>query len=103
MTPVKSIRKYCVQHCMGEQPMEVKLCPSTDCILFPFRFGKGRPKLKQIKKFCFGCGEGTYNAVKNCEFKDCQLFTYRLGRNPKLSGKRGNVKNLVPFMKRKAI
>ncbi len=40
MTPVKSIRKYCVDHCMCKQPREVKLCPCKNCPLWPYRMGK---------------------------------------------------------------
>jgi len=39
MTPVQSIRKYCLDCCCGS-PKEVRLCPNTDCPLYPFRLGK---------------------------------------------------------------
>ena len=39
MTPLKAIRAKCLD-CCGEQAKEVKLCPSSDCPLHPFRFGK---------------------------------------------------------------
>ena len=38
-TPMKAIRLKCKDCCNGS-PMEVKLCPSTDCPLYPFRMGK---------------------------------------------------------------
>jgi hypothetical protein len=39
MTPVKSIRKYCLD-CAGDSPKEVRLCPAKNCPLYPFRMGK---------------------------------------------------------------
>ena len=42
LTPVKSIRAYCLDCCCGSW-LEVKLCPRTQCALYPYRFGK-RPK-----------------------------------------------------------
>ena len=39
MTPLKAIRAKCLD-CMCDQPKEVRLCPSTDCPLYPFRMGK---------------------------------------------------------------
>ena len=36
---LKVIKKYCLW-CMCDQPNEVKLCPSKDCPLYPFREGK---------------------------------------------------------------
>jgi len=42
MTPIKSIRAKCFD-CSAGQPKEVRLCPVTDCALYPYRMGK-RPK-----------------------------------------------------------
>ena len=42
MTPIKSIRAKCLDCCVG-QTKEVRLCPSTDCALYPYRMGH-RPK-----------------------------------------------------------
>ena len=39
MTPVKAIRKKCLDCCCG-QVKEVKICPCLDCSLYPFRLGK---------------------------------------------------------------
>lgn len=39
LTPLKAIRKNCL-NCMGDSFREVKLCPSNDCPLFNYRFGK---------------------------------------------------------------
>ena len=38
MTPMKAIRAKCLDCCCG-QAYEVKLCPSEDCPLWPYRFG----------------------------------------------------------------
>jgi hypothetical protein len=45
--PVKAIRAYCLD-CAGDSPNEVKLCPCTDCALYPFRFGKNPYRKKRV-------------------------------------------------------
>lgn len=45
MTPLKAIRKKCLECCCG-QYKEVRLCPSKDCSLYPFRFGKNPNRLR---------------------------------------------------------
>ena len=37
-TPLKAIRAKCLD-CMCNQPMEVRLCPSENCPLYPYRMG----------------------------------------------------------------
>jgi hypothetical protein len=39
LTPLKAIRKKCLD-CVCGSANEVKLCPSDDCPLFTYRFGK---------------------------------------------------------------
>ena len=39
LTPVKAIRKYCLQ-CSGDSPKEVRLCVIPECPLYPFRLGR---------------------------------------------------------------
>lgn len=46
ITPLKSIRLKCLD-CSAGHPKVVKLCPVTDCSLYPFRFGKN-PNRKGI-------------------------------------------------------
>lgn len=41
-TPVKSIRAKCLD-CMCGSPQEVRLCPSENCPLYPYRMGR-RPR-----------------------------------------------------------
>ena len=40
MTPIKSIRAFCVNHCMCGQTKEVRLCPCQNCELWPYRMGR---------------------------------------------------------------
>lgn len=86
MTPTKAIRAKCLECCCGNVH-EVRLCPCSDCPLYPFRFGKN-PNIKltdeqrakrgaHFKKLSLqhgeqsrnGTGEGkdTTPAPKNCE------------------------------------
>lgn len=46
LSPVKSIRKFCIR-CSGNSPKGVRLCPVTECSLYPYRFGKN-PNRKGI-------------------------------------------------------
>lgn len=48
LTPVKSIRKHCLD-CSGGSVSEVRNCVLTDCPLYSYRFGKN-PNRKGIKK-----------------------------------------------------
>lgn len=49
MTPVKSIRKYCLD-CAGNSYKEVRFCPNTNCYLYPFRLGKNPNMVSKMKK-----------------------------------------------------
>ena len=51
-TPLKSIRNKCLD-CTARQPKEVRLCPSVDCSLYPYRFGRRptKPIIDTIKEF----------------------------------------------------
>ncbi|MDD5679744.1 MAG: hypothetical protein PHI59_00660 [Candidatus Omnitrophica bacterium] len=47
VTPLKAIRRYCVNCCRGSAK-EVRLCPDSEmCYLYPYRFGKN-PNRKGI-------------------------------------------------------
>lgn len=37
--PVKAIRAKCLE-CSAQNPVEVRLCPVTECALYPFRLGE---------------------------------------------------------------
>jgi len=45
MTPMKAIRAKCLD--CNSTAHEVKLCPCTDCALWPFRLGKN-PNIKRV-------------------------------------------------------
>ncbi len=45
-SPIKAIRAHCIDCCCGSSN-EVKLCPVTDCKLYPFRFGKNPYRTKR--------------------------------------------------------
>ena len=47
-SPLRAIRAFCVL-CMGCQPRMVAECSATNCVLYPFRFGKN-PHQRHTKK-----------------------------------------------------
>ena len=51
-TPIKAMRKNCLDCCCGSRK-EVRLCPSVNCALWPYRFGKRPTKeiLDTLKRF----------------------------------------------------
>lgn len=48
LPPIKAIREKCLD-CVVYQPLEVRLCPTKECPLHPYRFGTN-PKRKGIGK-----------------------------------------------------
>jgi len=88
-TPRTSVRQHCVKECCLSQPNEVLKCPAKDCLFWKYRLGKGRVSVKTIRARCDDCGEGGFQARKNCEFPNCPLYQYRLGTNPARKGKGG--------------
>ncbi len=46
LTPIKAIRSKCLD-CSCYQPKEIRLCPVTNCPLWPYRMGK-RPKRRVV-------------------------------------------------------
>ena len=54
LTPVRAIRKFCVQNCTGGGRRAVRECDAENCVLWPYRLGKqpgrarvgGNPSLK---------------------------------------------------------
>ena len=49
LTPIKSIRKKCLDCCCGSAK-EVRLCTVTKCALYPYRMGKRPPKEESSDK-----------------------------------------------------
>ena len=45
--PVKAIRQNCLD-CVCGSAKEVKLCPSSDCPLYPFRFGSNPYRTERV-------------------------------------------------------
>jgi hypothetical protein len=104
ITPMKSIRNYCVKCCNGYK--EVLLCPVEDCPLWSLRFGKGVlgvSPLDSIRGRCLDCSVGSTKDVRECKIVDCEIYPYRFGHNPKLIGKRGNSRSLENLLSRQAI
>jgi hypothetical protein len=96
-TPLKQIKLYCFHSCMNHQSVEVKYCPSKNCIFYNMRYGKNESNphiraLKQIKEYCKDCSDGSYN-IKKCQFTYCELFQFKLGKNP-FSTRKGNITNI---------
>ena len=89
LSPLKSVRRYCVDNCMAGQPFEVQLCQTEDCLLYGLRFGKNPYKLKvlkNIKERCLDCSGYVHAEVRNCEQVDCELYPFRMGKNPNRTG-----------------
>lgn len=112
ITPIKSIRLYCIEICMEGQMTEVRLCPSKKCDLWLYRMGR-RPNLvelmewfqhhqgetviisedeirglkntpvKSIREKCLNCNGWQYSSVRECTELDCYLHPYRMGKKPK--------------------
>lgn len=97
MTPGIAIRKFCVS-CVGSYS-EVYRCQGNrllsgeSCVFYPFRMGKGRPKLRIIRLFCLHCCCGNPVTVRACKSETCLLFKYRFGKNPD-SKHKGNIASL---------
>lgn len=49
LSPLKAIRAKCLD-CVADQPQEVRLCPSENCPLWPYRMGHN-PNRKGIGGF----------------------------------------------------
>ena len=77
LTPIKAIRANCII-CMCGQVNEVKLCPCTDCPLYPYRMGKnpnrkGKPMTDEQRtevaerlRLSRQAKNDSVNATKNC-------------------------------------
>ena len=93
LTPLKAIRLKCLDCCL-DQAHEVRLCPTRECPVDPYRFGR-RPRartgylmstLKAIRARCLDCSGGSTKDARDCTFTGCSLRPYRMGRNPNRAG-----------------
>lgn len=90
--PLKTLRRYCVDNCCNGQNNEVRLCPSTECALWPYRFGgipDPRPELtvlQSIRARCMDCSSGCAKDVRECPETECELYPFRMGKNPNRAG-----------------
>jgi hypothetical protein len=93
LKPLEAVRHKCLD-CSNEQPLEVKLCPSTGCPLYHYRFGRNpAPEikaeipvvLKSMRLICLNCAT-TPKLVEECWVKDCPFYHYRFGKNPERAG-----------------
>ncbi len=82
LTPLKAIRKRCV-NCTGYELKRTRKCEFTDCQLYPYRMGKGKPKLKEIRAYCIWCCNGQRHEVRLCPAVDCPIWEYRFGKRPR--------------------
>jgi hypothetical protein len=86
LTPGRVIRTLCVD-CVGGAA-DVKDCRGDTqvggpCLFFPFRMGKGRPKLRVIRQNCLACMGGSVDLVRKCASATCKAVPYRGGHRPK--------------------
>lgn len=81
MTPIKAIRAKCLDCCLG-QANEVKLCPVTDCSLYPYRLGHN-PKL-----------QGRNKGIKPSFGKNSEL--HRGKNSSSVSGEKSYVEDYTP-------
>lgn len=67
MTPLKAIRKKCLECCCG-QYKEVRLCPSRDCPLYPFRFGRNPNRLGTGYKASVSEKVASHDSIFNVDY-----------------------------------
>lgn len=91
-TPMKAIRRKCVDCCLGIAT-EVKECVAAKCPLYDYRSGKRPPDskpLRTIRLKCLDCTGNGINDIRTCKLKDCPLYVYRFGHRPKGEGSQEN-------------
>jgi hypothetical protein len=102
LTPLRAIRAHCIS-CVGNVVADVRECggnkvavfkdESGACLFMPYWMGRGRPKLKLIRKFCMVCQGDQQSWVRECHETWCCLHPYRMGKNPAKKGQ-GNIENM---------
>lgn len=106
ITPGRAIRASCID-CVGLASL-VRECAGDKlhdgpCPFYPYRMGKGRPRLRLIRQFCLWCMGNSIKSVRECHTKTCPFHTYRFGRNPKLKGLGGRSWNFKASKQEKGI
>lgn len=89
LSPLDSVRRYCVAACMGGQRELVAGCVDSECPFYPLRF-KAIPEgftarvVRVVRRFCLRCTVGDREAIRRCTEKDvCPVWPYRVGVSPK--------------------
>lgn len=54
LTPIKAIRAKCLD-CSAGHPSEVRMCPVSDCAIYPYRLGKNPNRSRIGKKTGHSC------------------------------------------------
>lgn len=72
LTPVKAIRAKCLD-CCSDQPGEVRLCPSENCPLWPYRMGHNPNRKGMGGKFSGNCTDSASIGEKIAE-EICEKF-----------------------------
>ena len=78
LTPVKAIRAKCLD-CCSDQPSEVRLCPSEDCALWPYRMGHNPARSGIGGKISSSYTESVSIGEKVAE-EICEKKTYAKGK-----------------------
>ena len=84
LTPKKAVLRFC-KRCVVNAG-EIENCDMKDCPFYPYRLGRGRPSIREIRKQCILCMGGSRRLVKECSTINCPLYPYREGTNPNRDG-----------------
>lgn len=96
MTPLKSIRKFCLD-CYGGNMAEVLTCPPDSCEFSDYRMGRMTKKIKGglsklIRKKCTWCMGGNLLDIRTCVSTKCATYGFRMGKNINRKGNANNMK-----------
>jgi hypothetical protein len=91
--PAEAIHAYCVD-CVGSSYI-VKKCSLINCQFYTYRMGRGRPRMKSVRRFCLECINGSKQLVRNCPSTGCTVWPFRMGKNPNRAG----IGNITRFNK----
>jgi hypothetical protein len=78
----RAIREKCL-NCTGWTYKKITRCSIDDCLLYPFRTGKGNQKsvlrTKAIRGYCLWCMNKQVGEIRKCTCFSCPLFIFRKG------------------------